>query len=318
MRSRSAALTALILSASLAIGGCGSPAAPDAYDLLTATTEAAWDPIQINIGLTAKDGDTTFTIDPTAIALVAAGGGTKTAVHIALPAASLGLEPSMLDALGFDGDAITFDVLYDGAKLYARSAMLGTTLRMILGPSGNVPSGNLAGWLAFGSAEEFAALSNLVGGSGPIGPGAASPPGGSPAPLKAALGDLGITLSNAGTEQHGGIAAIHLAIAIDTQKLLASPLFDAATKAQLGQLGVSLGALTLSGDLWIDPAANRVVEMDLHVGSSTEPDQAADVTVTVRDPDGSVSLEAPSAFVDVPIGTLVREMLKLLGRGAES
>ncbi len=317
MRRRLAAAVSSVLAAALLLASCGAPAAPDAYDLLAATTKTAWDPIQINVGLTARGGDTTIAIEPSAIAMVVAGAGTKTAVHIALPAESLGLEPFMLDALGFDGDAITFDALYDGAKLYARSAMLATMLRTILGPTGKVPPGNLSGWLAFGTAEEFAALSNILG-APPGDPGSASPSAGRSASLKASLEEMGVTLSSAGTEQHGGIAALHLEIEVDAETLLASPSLDAATKAQLGQLGIAVGELTFSGDVWIDQAANRVIELDIHVGSNAKPDQVADVTVTFHDPDGTVSLEAPPAFVDVPIGTLVREMMRLLGRGAES
>ena len=317
MRQRLVAVASAVLAAALLLVACGPPAAPDAYDLLTATTKAAWDPIQVNVGLTATDGDTTITIAPTAIAMVIEAAGTKTAIHVALPGASLGLDSTMLDRLGFAGDSLIFDVIYDGQKLYARSALLGTSLRMILGPSGKVPPGNLAGWLGLGSAEEFAALSNLMG-AAPAGPGLASPSADASVSLKASLDAIGITLSSAGTEQHAGAAALHLKVAVDPAKLLASPSFDPATRAQIGKLGFPVGALTVSGDVWIDQASNRVTEVEFHVGSTVKPEQVADVTVTFHDPDGTVSLEAPSTFVDIPIGTLIGEMMKLLGKGAES
>jgi hypothetical protein len=307
----------MILAATLLGAACGSPAAPDAYDLLSASTKGVWDPLQINVGVVVKDGDTTITIEPTAMAMVVDGAGNKSGIHIALPAESLGLNPFMLDQLGIDGDSIDFDVIYDGQNLYARSALLGTSLRMLLGPSGKVPPGNLAGWLAFGSAADFAALSNLMG-AAPTGPSAGPSGDGSAGSLKAALEEIGITLTSAGTEKRAGTDALHLTVAIDTAKLFASQYFDAATRAQLGQLGVPVQAITVSGDIWIDQAANRVVELDVHVGSTAKAAQTGDITVTFRDPDGSVSLAAPGSSVDVPIGILIAEMMKLLSNGAES
>ena len=46
--------------------------------------------------------------------------------------------------------------------------------------------------------------------------------------------------------------------------------------------------------------------------------EVGDITITAHDPDGSVSLDAPASAVDVPLGTLISEMMKLIGKGAES
>jgi hypothetical protein len=303
-----------MLLAALLAGACSTPAAPDAYDLLSASTKAAWDPLQVNVGVVIKDGDTTITIEPTAIGMVVDGAGQKSAVHMALPAETLGLDSFMLDQLGIDGDSIDVDVIYDGQRLYAKSPILGQSLRILLGPTANVPPGNLAGWLAFGSAEEFAALGNLMALPGP----SLTPSAGPTGSLKSILGDIGITLTSAGTEKHDGRDALHLVVAVDTDKLFASSYFDAMTRAQIGQLGIPIKALAISADIWIDQAANRVFETDVHVASTTEPDQTGDIRVTFRDPDGSISLLAPPSSVEIPIGTLVTEMMKLLSKGAES
>jgi hypothetical protein len=312
---RLAAVASVLLTA-VVVAGCGGPSGPDPYEQLTAATKVAFDPIQVNVGLIATDGSTTFTIEPTAIGIVVDAAGQRSGVHVALPTAGMGLDAFALDALGIDGDTIDFDLVYAGEKLYIRSALLGASLRMILGPSGKVPAGDLAGWLGFGSAEEFAALSGLLG-AAPA-PSAAPPSAGNAQSLRLALEGAGITLTSAGTEAHDGADAIHLRVAVDSAKLLASPYFDAATRAQLGRIGVSLPSLAIGGDLWIAAAANRVVEADIHVASTTQPDQTADLRVTFRAPDATVSLDAPPSFVDVPLRTLVTEMLKLLGKGAES
>ncbi|MEO5939465.1 MAG: hypothetical protein ABIZ72_01095 [Candidatus Limnocylindrales bacterium] len=302
------------------VSACGTAAAPDAYDRLTTTTKVAWDPIQVNVGLTIRAGGETIEVDPSAIAVVFDGAATKTGLHVALPADDLRLDPGELDRLGFAGDSVDVDVVYDGRKLYARSALLGSTLRTILGPSGKVPPGDLAGWLGFGSEGEFAALSNLLG-MNPTGrssdPAASAPPA-TAAALKQTLEAAGITLTSAGVQPHDGSAAFHVAIAIDSDQLVASPFFDARTRTQLGQLGVSVQAFTFSGDVWLDPGGSRIVEIDLHVVSIAHPSEGGDIRITFRDPDGSVSLAPPPSFVDVPLGALITEMTRLIGTGAES
>jgi len=317
VRQRLAAVIAAALVLAGLAGGCAAPAAPpDAYDLLSTATKTVWDPVQINVGAVVADGTTTMRIESSDIALVVADAGRKSAIHLSLPAAVLGVKPQDLHRIGIDGDTIDVDTVYDGEKLYARSPLLGPSLRLLLGPSGKVPSGDLTGWLAFGSVEEFAALSNLMG-TTPVAPSAA-PSGGPAQTLKATLAEAGITLSIAGTETHAGATAHHLTIAVDSPTLLGSPYFDAATRAQLGKLGVSIAGIVISGDVWIDQTAGRVVEVDIRIGSTDEPDRTAEITVTFRDPDGSVSVVAPSGSVAIPIGDLVAAMMKLITKGAES
>ena len=321
MRKRSAAASWVLVALAVAlVTGCGTAAAPDAYDRLTATTKVAWDPIQVNVGLTIRSDGETIEIDPSAIAVIIDGAASKTGIHVALPADDLGLAPAEMDRLGFAGDSVDVDVVYDGQKLYARSALLGSALRTILGPSGKVPPGDLTGWLGFGSEGEFAALSNVMR----LDPAAPSPHPGASGPLTAAvslkrtLEAAGITLTSAGVQAHDGGASFRVAIAIDSDQLVASPFFDVQTRAQLGQLGVSVQAFTFSGDVWFDPAGTRIVDVDLHVVSVAHPSDGGDIRITFADPDGTVSLAPPPSFVDVPLGALITEMTKLIGKGAES
>ena len=101
-------------------------------------------------------------------------------------------------------------------------------------------------------------------------------------------------------------------------RLAANPEFVAGAGGQAAPTAAMARALTVSGDLWIDSASSRVVESDLHIASTADPADLADVTVTARDPDGSVSLDLPASSVDVPLGTLISQVMKLMGKGTES
>jgi hypothetical protein len=79
-----------------------------------------------------------------------------------------------------------------------------------------------------------------------------------------------------------------------------------------------LRTLTITGDLWLDPATNRILEADGHAVSTDDPTAAGDVTITAHDPDGTVPLDVPASSVEVPLGTLITELMKLVGKGAES
>ncbi|HLO35004.1 MAG TPA: hypothetical protein VK194_02940, partial [Candidatus Deferrimicrobium sp.] len=238
------------------------------------------------------------------------------AIHVSLPATGLGIPASALLQLGVNGDAIDFDMVYAGDAMYARSPVFKPMLSLILGPSGKVPTGDLTGWLKLGTKEELAAFAALSGGASatPSAPGSSV----TAQSLRTALDAAGITLTSATTEKHDGTDANHVKVVIDAAKLATNPTFAAGAGAQYAQVAAALRATTLSGDLWIAPTTNRLLEIDLHVASTADASQAGDVTVLLDDPDGSVSLDAPPATVDVPITTLFRELMKLIGNGAES
>jgi hypothetical protein len=161
------------------------------------------------------------------------------------------------------------------------------------------------------------ALSGANRGMPSLAPPASGDPS-APAAVKASLDAAGITLTIAGTEKHNGADARHLKVGIDLEKLVANPAFAAGAGPQSGQVIAAMRAFTFSGDLWIDASTNRVVEGDVHMAYTKDPTAVADITVTARDPDGTVSLGAPGSSVDVPLGPLVTEMMKMIGKGAES
>ncbi len=304
MRNRLALLISLVFVAALVVGCSGTAAAPDPYDQLTTSLKTAWNPIQVNVGVKVTVAGTAVTLDPKDIAVVVDAAAAKFALHVSLPASGLGIPTAALDQLGIDGDSLDFDLVYAGDAMYARSAFFKPMLRLILGPTGKVPAGDLSGWLKLGTKEELAALSALSGGAS--GMPSFAPPSSGIGATRSSFEAAGITLSSAAAEKHNGIDAQHIKIAADLTKLTANPAFIAGAGPQSGQAIAMMKALTFSGDLWIDPA------------STSDPTAVGDVTVTARDPDGSVSLDAPTSSVDVPLGVLITEMMRLVGKGAES
>lgn len=316
MRTRLAALASVIALAFLAVGCTGAAAPPDPYEQLANSAKVGWNPIQINVGLTVTAQGTTVKLDPADMALVMDVAGGKGAFHFSLPAAGLGIPASALTQLGVTGDSLDFDMVYAGDALYARSPVFKSSLSLLLGPAGKLPKGDLTGWLKLATKEELAALEALSGAA--AGQPSFAPPSAGDGGMKASLEMVGVTLTTVGTEKHNGADAQHLKIAVDMSKLANNPEFLASAGPQAAAVAASMKAVTVSGDLWIDPATNRVVEFDSHVVLTGDPTNVADITVTARDPDGSVSLEAPSSSIEIPLSTLISQAMKLLSKGAES
>jgi hypothetical protein len=103
-------------------------------------------------------------------------------------------------------------------------------------------------------------------------------------------------------------------------KLAANPSFVAGAGGSTAQVAAMAKTINVTGDVWIDQASNRVVESDLHVATTADAPAVgvADVTVTARDPDGSVSVAVPASSIAVPLGTLISQVMKMMGKGAES
>ncbi|HEY3165459.1 MAG TPA: hypothetical protein VGJ71_13920 [Candidatus Limnocylindrales bacterium] len=318
MRHRFTALASLLLAVVLAIAGCGGASGPpDPYQLLNDSTKATWNPIQINIGMTFKFQGETITLDPKNIAMVVDNASQKFGFHVSIPAASLGIPAGSLGSLGIDGDSIDFDMVYNGDGLFMRSAIMKPTLQMILGPIGRLPRGDLTGWLKLGTKEELAALSALAAAGGTASP----PPGAINDVSKKSFEEAGISLTTAAAvEKRNGVDAQHITLAIDTAKLASNPAFSAGagSGAQAAQAIALVKALSISGDIWVESSTKRILELDTHIAPASDATQGGDVTITAHDPDGSVSLEAPSSSTDVPLGILVSEMMKLVSGGSVS
>lgn len=319
MRNRLALPISILVASAILVGGCTSTAAPaNPYDQLTTSMKTAWSPVQVNVGLTVTAAGQTVTLDPKDLAFVVDEAAQTFALHVSIPTMGFGIPDSALSALGIDGDTVDFDVLYAADALYARGAFLKPVLKSILGPVGKLPAGDLTGWLKLGTKEELAALSALERS-------ATGMPSASQSPLdagllRASLDEIGISLTTVGVEAHNGTNAQHLKIAFDMAKLAANPSFVAGAGGNTAQVAAMAKAISVSGDVWIDGGSNRVVESDLHVSTTADAPAVAvaDVTVTARDPDGSVSLAPPASSIAVPIGTLISQVMKMIGKGAES
>jgi hypothetical protein len=315
VRIRFAPVIALILAISAIVAACGGAASStDPYKILSDASTTSRNPVQVNIGLDVKDGATTVTIDPSAFAFVVDKTAKTAALHLAVPVAPLGLDAATLNQLGVTGSTLDLDVVYDGDALYGRSPLFATALTFILGSSGDLPSGDLTGWLRIGTKEDFAGLAGGGTGTGDM-PSFAIPSAGDAVALKAALQDSGVTLTYVGTEKHGGADANHLKAAIDGTKLLSNKVFDSVSRAQIDQMTTALKEVTLSADLWVDKASNELAEVDLHVVATKDATQTATITIRIGDPDGTVSTSAPASFVEVPIKTIITNVMTLIGQG---
>jgi hypothetical protein len=319
VRNRLALPISILVASAILVGGCTSTAAPaNPYDQLTTSLKTAWSPVQVNVGLTVTAAGQTVTLDPKDLAFVVDEAAQTFALHVSIPTMGFGIPDSALSALGIDGDTVDFDVLYAADALYAKGAFLKPVLKSILGPVGKLPAGDLTGWLKLGTKEELAALSALERS-------ATGMPSASQSPLDAgalrtSLDEIGLSLTTVGVEAHNGTNAQHLKIAFDMAKLAANPSFVAGAGGNTAQVAAMAKAISVSGDVWIDGGSNRVVESDLHVSTTADAPAVAvaDVTVTARDPDGSVSLAPPASSIAVPIGTLISQVMKMIGKGAES
>ncbi len=314
VRHRLAPFIALLLVLSALLAACSSAATTtDPYQIVTGSMKATWSPVQVNVGFDAKDGATSVSIDPSAFGFVVDKDAGTGALHVSVPIGALGLDASMLGGFGITGSTLDVDVLYDGQALYGRSPVFAKLLTMILQP-GDLPTGDLSGWLRLGTKEDLAGLAGGAAAGGEV-PSFAIPSAGDAGGLKAALENAGVTLSGGSVEKHDGADAYHLKVAIDGTKLLANKAFDAISRAQTDQMTTALQAVTLSGDLWIDKASSHIVEFDGHVVATKDATQAANLTVKFGSPDGTIPTTAPSTFVAIPIKTIVGNVMTLIGQG---
>lgn len=304
-----------ILFTAIALAGCGSAASSDPYELVLQSAKTTWSPIQVNIGVKATSNGATVTLDPASIVVVLDSAGGKGAFHVSLPAAALGIPAASLAQLGISGSSIDVDVVDDGAALYARSPLFGPLLQLLLGSSGSLPSGDLTGWLKLGTNAELAAFGAMAQGSVGKALPSASAGAQTAASMKSDLEAAGISLSLAGVEKHNGADAQHVKITVDATKLANNPNFAAGAGQNYAQVAEALKTLSISGDLWLDAGSKRIVETDLHFAQTSGGTDSADLTITARDPDGSVSLAGPTTSVDVPLQTLAAQVLQLMSKG---
>ena len=304
-----------VVPVALVVAGCSSapattaPAAADAYTVAGTVLDAPLDRLKVQVGVTTT-GENAVTIPPEAIEVVVDTKAGKGSLHLALPVAALGDQAASLGALGVTGDKLELDAIFDGQGLYVKSPIASKVLPLLMLQSGQMPSGDLSGWLKLGTAQEFA---GLLGGLGAMPSGSAGPVDElknlDPAQLKQKLEEAGVVVTYVGPEQRNGVDAEHLTLTVDPAKLAASDIAKQLPADQLGQIAGAAGSSTLSADVWLDKATGRPAEIDIHAAEGSD---KTDVTILVSDP-GDVALAAPAPFTEVPIGPLVQSLMQMVG-----
>jgi len=310
-------VTAVIALLAFIVAACGGTTAPtatpaptpaDAYSVVSRAVAAPMDKLKINVGISAT-GDTPVTIDPKSIEVVVDTKAGKGSFHLSLPKSALGADAAHLPIAG---DTIDLDVLFDGTALYAKSPLAATLLPMLLAQSGQQVPGDLTGWLKLGTAEEFGALAESLGGMAGASAAPSIPPLSdiSPDELKQQLQDAGITVAAAGTEQRNGVESDHITVTVDPTKLASSDLAKELPGGQLDQLQGLAGEGTLSADVWFNKATGALNEIDLNVTDTSG--EKATITILVSDP-GAVSLDAPAGATELPLAPLLQTLMSSFG-----
>lgn len=314
MHRRFALIAAFVVAAGAVLGGCGGGAAADPYQLLADVSKTAWDPIQVNIGVTVQDGTDTYTLGSGGIGFVSDEDAGTFGLHLAIPLDGLDIDLAELEALGLTGDSLDVDVVFADDQLFVRSPFLGGALELFLGAAGELPDGDMTGWLRLGTAEELEELAGALGGLGGV-PMVTPPPMDDADDVKASLEDMGVTLTIAGVEQRDGREVTHLEATVDNEKLLASDAFGGVAQEQLQGMVDGLEQAEITADLWVETSSKRLVEVDVRLASTDSEDQWLDVAVVMSDPDGSIDVAAPSDYVEIPIESLVTNLMQFMGEG---
>jgi hypothetical protein len=302
-----------LAAAALLVVGCGGPSATDPYAVVDQSLDASYDTVQVNVGLSATSAGTPIAIDPGAVQLVVDRLAGKAAFKLSLPVASLGPDATALRGLGVTGDTLDVDVVWDGAGLYARGAVVSTLLTLLMAQAGQTP-GDLSGWLRLGTKAEFEALVGSLG-QGAI-PTAGPVASHDAASIRKALGDAGIVLSYAGSETRSGKDAHHLTATIDVTKLGANPGLGGLTGTPLQQVGDAFKDATLGADVWIDKSSNRLLEVDVHATSKDGSGDKADLTVLISEPSDSGAISAPATYTEVPLTPIIQSLMQSLLGGS--
>ncbi|NJD26877.1 MAG: hypothetical protein FIA92_01100 [Chloroflexi bacterium] len=307
----------LVLVAVLAamVAACGGQAAVtnDPYELVHRAQSATWERVQVDVGINVS-GPETISIDPSAMRFAIDTTAGKANIHVAFPIAALGDAASEIRALGITGDTLDIDVIFDGEALYAKSAALGNVFAALMVQAGEIPSGDMTGWLQLLSKADLESLGSLGGGLSPVPvpDDLPIPSGADVGTIKTSLEEMGITLTYVGTGSRNGVDADHVSVAVDLAKLAESEFVKGMDS---GDLDLDPSDGTLSGDLWFERSNGRLIGVDIHAASTTDTTEKADITINLHDPDAGVSFDAPASFVEVPLMELISSFMGGLGGG---
>jgi hypothetical protein len=234
-------------------------------------------------------------------------------VHLAIPASVLGASgAAALAQLGITGDSLTFDALYDGKALYAKSPAMPAIVSQlaILAQGVNLPQLGPDTWakvLDEATIKQFAGAAQSAVGS------AAPSASASAADLKTVLDQIGGSVS-LGTQATGaGGPAYDVKLTIDPTKLQA---YMAAHPEQFPPSQVStvsaLGQLTsISADVLVDVATSRIEQFTASVaGTESGSAVSATIKVGIAEAPAGVSFTAPAGAVDLPLAQILAPLIQ--------
>jgi hypothetical protein len=314
---RLAVIAAAVVAAAFTVVGC-SPAAtpsppPDPQTVLTAAGQASY-PSRLEItvsGSYTSAGSTTQLPDGLLTIDVDTSTGVGS-VHLAVPTSLLGTEgAAALAQLGVTGDSLSFDVLYDGSALYAKSAVLPALVSQlaVLAPTAQIPQVTADTWARLIDQATLKELASSAGGAvESTAPSASSPA----ADAKAILDEIGATLTLGPDTTGPGGPAHDIQITVDPAKakayIEAHP--DQFPTTQLQTLS-SMGSLTsLSADALIDVATSRLEQLTLSAsGTESGTETSLSLKIGIAEAPSSVTFTTPSGAVDLPLVTILGPMI---------
>jgi hypothetical protein len=307
-------LLLLVVTLATVLAACGGAAQTtnDPYELVRRSQSATWERVQVDVGISVT-GPETISIDPSALRFAVDTEAGKANIHIAFPISALGDAAAEIRALGITGDNLELDVIWDGEALYAKSP-LGNMLAALMIQAGEIPTGDMTGWLKLMTKAEFESLIALAGGGAIPDPDEIPiPSAADAATMKSQLDEMGITLTHAGTATRNGVEVDKVSAAVDLAKLAQSDAFDSLGSS--GSIDLDPEDGTLSFDLYFDRGNSRLVGIDVHAASKSDPTEKADITINLHDPDAGVSFDAPAGATDVPLMEMIGTLMEAFGGG---
>jgi hypothetical protein len=323
---RRLALAATVFAAVITAVAC-SPAAPsatpsptpppDPQSLLASAVKAAYpSKLEITLGGSYTSGSSTTNLPDKLLTIdvdTSAGVGS---VHLAVPTSLLGSDGAKtLAGLGVTGDTLSFDVLYDGQSLYAKSPIMPALLSQLalLGGATDLPTITADSWAMIVDAATMKEITSSASGAMESAAPSASAVAGD---VKSMLDQIGATLTLGDQVTGPSGPANDVKLTIDPAKLKAYATAQASQlpTSQLSSIANLDSLSSLSADVLVDVATSRIVQVAVAAaGTQSGSAMSFALKVGIAEAPAGVSFTAPAGAVDVPLvkilGPLVSGLL---------
>jgi hypothetical protein len=316
------------LAVALVVAGCSPTATatptptpaptppPDAPSVLAAASKASYpSKLEITVGGSFTSAGATTALPDKLLTIdvdTAAGTGS---VHLAIPVSLLGADGAALTKqLGVTGDSITFDALYDGTAIYAKSPAMPFLVSQLamLAAGVTLPTLTADTWAKLIDAATLKQLASSATGAV-----ASAAPAASAATtdVKAVLDQVGASLTLGAQTTGAGGPANDVKLTVDPVKLQAYMVAhpEQFPSTQLSTIS-ALGTLTsISADVLVDVATSRLEQASFSIGvSQNGSDVSFTAKVGIAEAPAGVSFATPSGAVDVPLVTIVAPLIQSL------